>query len=173
MESRRSESLIHRLTAGLLIAGGIAVIYFFGFPAREVNSPPTEPISTQARQVGPEEDAFAPGFTLLNTEGERVQLSQLKGQAVLINFWATWCAPCRLEMPVFQDRFEKYSQDGLRIVAVDFDEPKEDVVIFKEELGLTFDLLLDPGGKIQTLYRVLGYPTSYFVDPDSAHRRWC
>jgi peroxiredoxin len=169
-ESRHSESLIYRVTAGILIAAGIAIIYFFGFPDREPNGQPTEPISTTVLRVAPEEGALAPDFTLLNTEGESVQLSQFKGQPVLINFWATWCAPCLIEMPVFQDRFEKYNQDGLRIFAVDFDEPKEDVVFFREELGLTFDLLLDPGGEIQSLYRILGYPTSYFVDPEGVIR---
>jgi peroxiredoxin len=165
-ETRRSESLIYRLAAGILIAAGIAIIYFFGFPTRGGDNQPTEPITTDIRQIAPEEGAFAPDFNLFNTEGESIQLSQLVGQPVLINFWATWCAPCLTEMPVFQDRFERHNQDGLRILAVDFDEPEEDVVFFKEELGLTFDLLLDPGGEIQSLYRVLGYPTSYFVDSE-------
>lgn len=165
-QNHPSESLIYRLAAGILIAAGIAIIYFFGFPTRGGDNQPTEPFTTDIRQISPEEGAIAPDFTLDNTEGESIQLSQLIGQPVLINFWATWCAPCLTEMPIFQDRFETHNQDGLRILAVDFDEPEEDVVFFKEELGLTFDLLLDPGGEIQTLYRVLGYPTSFFVDSE-------
>lgn len=165
-QNHPSESLIYRLAAGILIAAGIAIIYFFGFPTRGGDNQPTEPFTTDIRQISPEEGAIAPDFTLDNTEGESIQLSQLIGQPVLINFWATWCAPCLTEMPIFQDRFETHNQDGLRILAVDFDEPEEDVVFFKEELGLTFDLLLDPGGEIQSLYRVLGYPTSFFVDSE-------
>ena len=168
--NRLTESLIYRLVAGVLIAAGIAVIYFFGFPDEDAVGKTPDPISTDARQIAPVEGSFAPDFTLLNTGGESIQLSQFKGQAVLINFWATWCGPCRIEMPVFQDRFERYQADGLRILAVDFDEDEEDVVFFREELGLTFDLLLDPGGEIQSLNRVLGYPTSYFVDPEGVIR---
>lgn len=160
----RSESRIYRLVAGALIAVGIAIIYFFGFPDRNDNELPPEPVPSETRQVAPQEDSIAPDFTLRNTEGESVQLSQLRGHPVLINFWATWCAPCRIEMPFFQDRYEKFQQEGFQILAVDFDEPEDEVAVFGEELGLTFDLLLDPGAEIQSLYRVLGYPTSFFVD---------
>ena len=69
-------------------------------------------------------------------------------------------------MPAIQDRFEIYQEDGLKVLAIDFDEPREDVAFFGEELGLTFDLLLDPGGEIQNLYRIVGYPTSFFVDSE-------
>ena len=168
--NRPPGALISRLAAVILITAGIAILYFFGFPSQDADGTTLEPLSTDVRQIAPVEDSFAPDFTLLNTSGESIQLNHLKGQPVLINFWATWCGPCRIEMPVFQDRFDRYRGDGLRILAVDFDEPEEDVSFFGEELGLTFDLLLDPGGEVQSLYRVLGYPTSFFVDPQGVIR---
>jgi peroxiredoxin len=165
-ERKNSTILVTRLIAGILFIAGIMILYFFGFPDMDVNEPPPEPNSTETLQIAPEIDSLAPDFTLLSTVGEEIQLSNLKGQVVLINFWATWCGPCRIEMPAIQDRFERYQDDGLVVLAIDFDEPQEDVAFFGEELGLTFELLLDPGGNIQSLYRILGYPTSYFVDSE-------
>lgn len=165
-ERKNSTILVTRLIAGILFIAGITILYFFGFPDRDVDEPPPEPNSTATLQIAPEIDSLAPDFTLLSTVGDEIQLNNLKGQAVLINFWATWCGPCRIEMPSIQDRFEMYQDDGLVVLAIDFDEPLEDVAFFGEELGLTFELLLDPGGDIQSLYRILGYPTSYFVDSE-------
>lgn len=113
--------------------------------------------------IAPVLGSLAPDFELENLDGETVRLSDFRGQPVLINFWATWCGPCRVEMPDIQARYEKYAPD-LVILAVDFDEPKETVQFFVDELELTFPILLDVGGKIQELYLVRGYPSSYFVD---------
>jgi peroxiredoxin len=110
---------------------------------------------------GPEVGALAPDFTLQTPQGDPVKLSELHGQVVLINFWATWCAPCRVEMPAIQAR---YNRGDFTVLAVDFDESAELVQAFVDDLGLSFPVLLDPGGEIQNLYRVRGYPTSYFVD---------
>ena len=109
-------------------------------------------------------DSPAPDFELASLSGEQVALEDFRGQYVLLNFWATWCGPCCLEMPAFQDRFKEYGGD-LQIVAVNFDEAQHLVKNFVDELGLTFEVLLDPGAEIQRLYQVRGYPTSYFIDP--------
>src|SRR3989337_1712722 len=134
------------LVAGLIVGVGIGVLVFFG----TVNGKPV---------IG----SPAPNFELINLVGDRIRLSELRGTVVLINFWATWCGPCRLEMPAIQERFERYHPE-LAILAVDFDEPADDVQKFVDELGLTFEVLLDPGAKVQDLYRVRGYPTTYLVD---------
>ena len=84
----------------------------------------------------------------------------------MINLWATWCGPCRIEMPHIQERFERYADEGFLVLAVDFDEPAGLVEAFRDELGLTFDLLLDPGAEVQELYRNRSYPSSFFVDPN-------
>lgn len=121
------------------------------------STPPSE-------NVAPEVGKTAPDFTLPDLDGKDVTLSSFRGKPVLINFWATWCGPCRLEMPAIQARYEQYMQDGLVVLAVDFDEPASDVQRFRDELGLSFPLLLDPGAKVQKLYRNRSYPSSFFVD---------
>lgn len=123
----------------------------------------TGAIDTSGIASAPVRDALAPDFELVNIQGENVKLSDFRGKAVLINFWATWCAPCRLEMPAIQARYEQYSPDFV-VLAVDNDESLEIVAAFVDELGLTFPVLLDPGADIQQLYLIRGYPSSFFVD---------
>jgi peroxiredoxin len=116
-------------------------------------------------EVAPIKGALAPDFELGTVYGETVKLSDFRGQSVLVNFWATWCAPCRIEMPAIQERFETYSPD-LQILAVDFAEPLDAVMAFKREIGITFDPLLDFEADVQALYQVRGYPSTYFIDPE-------
>ena len=111
----------------------------------------------------------APDFASTNIHGNKVKLSDFKGSPVLLNFWATWCQPCRLEMPYLQERHESYSSD-LVVLAVNFDESVELVRSFTEELNLNFNILLDPGGNIQSLFQIRGYPTTYFIDSDGIIR---
>lgn len=164
IEKKKSKLKLSRILPIFLFAAGVSIIIFFGFPRQSKDQQPHDPEKTTTLTIAPIEDSSAPDFSLINIQGELVKLSDFRGQPVLINFWATWCGPCRIEMPTIQDRFERHRDEGFVVLAVDFDEPQEDVATFGEELGLTFNLLLDPGGKIQNLYRVLGYPTSYFVD---------
>jgi peroxiredoxin len=128
---------------------------------------PSQPAEETA--VSPQRDSQAPNFMLSDLSGQEISLSDLRGRVVLINFWATWCGPCQLEMPALQSRYEMYEGD-LTVLAVDFDEPADLVQDFVDEYGLTFDVLLDPGASVQQLYRVLGYPTSVFVDEQGVIR---
>lgn len=116
-------------------------------------------------QTAPIMGALAPDFELQNLAGETVHLSDYRGQSVLINFWATWCGPCVVEMPDIQERYDAYIPD-LVVLGLNFDEPQETVQAFVNELELTFPILLDVGGKIQQQYQVRGYPSSFFVDPE-------
>lgn len=115
---------------------------------------------------------LAPDFTLTDLEGEPVKLSDLRGRAVLLNFWASWCPPCRAEMPDLQEAHEKYS-DGIRILAVNIQEDKEAVKNFVQEFGLTFTVLLDSDGSVARTYRIAAIPTSFFIDRNGIIRlRW-
>ncbi|NIM92500.1 MAG: redoxin domain-containing protein [Anaerolineales bacterium] len=153
-----------------IIAVGVIVAAYFVLPKLNSGANASSQGDVVQAEPAPVLNAPAPDFTLTNLEGDEVSLSDFQGQPVLINFWATWCAPCRIEMPAIQDRFERFSTDGLAVLAVDFDEPASDVQAFGDELGLTFDLLLDPGAEIQRLYLVQGYPTSFFVDREGIIR---
>ena len=153
---KSSKALI--VLAGLIIGAGIGLLFWFtiggGASGIRVN-----------KSVIPSVGSIAPDFTLESLSGERIHLSQYKGKPVLINFWATWCTPCKLEMPAIQSRYDE-TRTGFTVLAVNFDEPKEKVQTFVQELGLTFKVLLDPGGKIQNLYHVRGYPSTFLVDRD-------
>jgi cytochrome c biogenesis protein CcmG, thiol:disulfide interchange protein DsbE len=113
--------------------------------------------------------APAPAFDLETPEGERVRLADLRGKVVILNFWATWCGPCRLEMPDLEARAVA-DPDRLATVGINFDETAAQVQAFRDEVGVTFPLVLDPGGKVQRAYRVLGYPTTFFVDEEGIIR---
>ena len=146
------------------IALGIAVIVRMVFP-------PTLPSNLEDRidlenKPEPIVGAIAPDVNLLNLDQEKIQLRDFIGKPVMLNFWATWCEPCRVEMPVIQDRYEKFSEEGLVVLAINAAEPQKDVETFKNELDLTFDLLLDPIADTQRLYRIQGYPTSVFIGSD-------
>lgn len=109
----------------------------------------------------PEVGALAPDFTLENLDGELVSLSDFRGQNVLVNFWATWCGPCREEMPAIQAR---YNRGDFAVLAVDFGESAERVSGFLAEINVDLPVLLDLEGAVQELYRVRGYPTTFFID---------
>lgn len=156
------------LLAGLLLGAALGLIVFFGIPSRAVETSVAENSLTTSEQLqtatGLEIGSPAPQFQLQSTEGEAIDLESLRGNLVLLNFWATWCAPCRTEMPLLEQTYQEHRADGLIVLGIDFDEPIELVQSFGDEFGLTFPLLLDPGGQVQQLYRVRGYPTSVLLD---------
>lgn len=118
---------------------------------------------TEGLREAPEVGAIAPRFTLTDTAGAQVSLEDHRGKVVLLNFWATWCPPCRQEMPDIQSRYEMHSPN-LVVLAIDNNEPLDLVQSYVDEVGLSFNPLLDPGADVQILYQIRGYPTSMFVD---------
>jgi peroxiredoxin len=118
-----------------------------------------------ARLGGP-----APDFKLQDVDGEPVSLAQFKGKPVLINFWATWCAPCREEMPAMQELYDQYRDRGLVILALDMEEDSRQVRRWIDQGGYTFTFLLDSEGEQVKRYNVTAAPTSYFIGPDGVVR---
>jgi len=108
----------------------------------------------------------APDFTLPTLDGEEYTLSNLKGNAVLINLWATWCPPCRAEMPAIEKMYREYKDDGLIVLAVDmtYQDDASKVAPFIQEYGLTFPVLLDTTGVAGEAYQLRSLPSSYFID---------
>jgi peroxiredoxin len=156
---------------GLLLGLALGAVIFFGLPS-SATEPPGLASGAGAQVLGeaPVTGGAAPDFTLTDIAGAPVSLADAAGSPVLINFWATWCGPCRIEMPAIQARYEMHKDAGLRVFAVDFDEGQAEVEDFAKAFGLTFDVLLDPGGEVNNMYRVLGYPSSYFVDAEGIIR---
>jgi DsbE subfamily thiol:disulfide oxidoreductase len=112
----------------------------------------------------------APTFSLVSVDGSTTSLAGLRGRPVLVNFWASWCPPCRGEMPDIDRVAADYRDRGLVVVGVDLQEDREPVVRYAQTLGLQLTLLLDPAGSVATRYNVTGLPTSYFVDRDGLVR---
>jgi cytochrome c biogenesis protein CcmG, thiol:disulfide interchange protein DsbE len=107
----------------------------------------------------------APPFTVVTLDGERVSLDSLRGKVVLLNFWATWCAPCRIEMPGFQRVYRDKKDQGFEIVALSTDqEGVEKVVNYIADRGVTFPVAMAPGGIVQTYRGGNMIPTSILID---------
>lgn len=124
----------------------------------------------EAMDVQPAVGHRAPDFTLRDPEGRSVQLSRvLKEKAVFLNFWATWCPPCREEMPTMERAYRDYKPRGLEILAVSLDAGGEAAVAakvkeFMSGLKLSFPALLDPQGDVVRAYRLRGLPMSFLID---------
>ena len=116
----------------------------------------------------PQEGFKAPDFTLSTPEGDSYTLSELEGRPILINLWASWCGPCRQEMPAMQKLYEEYEDDGFIVLAVNTTQQDnyEAAVGFANELGLTFPILMDIDGYVSDLYQLRATPTSFFVDTE-------
>ncbi|HET9948606.1 MAG TPA: TlpA disulfide reductase family protein [Longimicrobiales bacterium] len=118
----------------------------------------------------------APEFTATTLDGEQVGLSAYEGRVVLLNIWATWCGPCRQEMPSLQRLYESFAGTDFEILAVSVDaplgqedpngNPGGDLRAFAEEYGLTFPILHDPTGRIQRTYQTTGVPESFVIGRD-------
>lgn len=108
----------------------------------------------------------APDFTLKDLEGATVSLKSLRGKVVLVNFWATWCPPCRIEMPSMNGLYEKFKGKGLMILGVSSDQSEEQIRKFLEKTQVTFPILLDSENTIAPIYKVIALPTSYIIDRD-------
>lgn len=116
--------------------------------------------------IAPRPGATAPPLQLPTLDGQRLILGELRGDVVVVNFWATWCEPCRLEMPELQALYERYEEDGLRVVGVNLGESAETAQRWVDDLGLTFDIVLDRDGYAATLYQLRGQPSTYVIAPD-------
>ena len=113
----------------------------------------------------------APGFTLQSTAGEQVSLASLKGKVVMVNFWATWCVPCRQEMPHLQALYERYESLGFELLAVNVEKNSaEGVRKWLEETPVTFPVLLDGNNQITKLYKVQTMPSTVLIGRDGTMR---
>lgn len=127
----------------------------------------TESAQDDIGVIGLEKGNFAPDFELESIDGDPIKLSDLRGQPVFVNFWATWCPPCRAEMPDMQKIHEEY--DDVTILAVnevDTESSPRNVEKFIEEFGITFPIPSDSGLNVGTRYRATSLPTTYLINPD-------
>ncbi len=118
--------------------------------------------------------SHAPNFKAKELGSTRYrQLSDYKDQVVLLNVWATWCPPCRVEMPSIQKLYQLYGPKGLKVVAVSIDDAvsEDSIRAFARDYGMTFDVLHDPEGKIEQQYQTTGYPETFVIGRDGVIRK--
>lgn len=118
-------------------------------------------------ETGIQQGNIAPDFQLKTIEGQNVKLSDLRGQKVILNFWASWCPPCRAEMPDMQNFYQKYKDQDVTILGVNLtatEKKAEDVAAFAKEYGLTFPIVLDDQSVVGGMYQTTSIPTSYMID---------
>lgn len=144
-------------------------------PPPPVLSSPTPPVVAPTPAPTPPEGNgignLAFDFQLNNLEGKTVSLSGLRGQPVLLNFWATWCPPCKAEMPFLQQINDSYSNKGLVVLEIDIGESADTVIQFLHENNLTLQVLLDTDKKVALAYGIAAIPTTYLIDKNGIIRQ--
>ena len=108
----------------------------------------------------------APDFALVDMNGERHRLSDYQGQGVFLNFWATWCKPCEREMPYIENSYQEFKDKGVKVLTVDVGESDLVVNNFIKRHGLTFPVMIDTDGQVQTAYKINPLPITFLIDKD-------
>jgi cytochrome c biogenesis protein CcmG/thiol:disulfide interchange protein DsbE len=128
--------------------------------------------SANSQASSPREGYLAPDFTLDLLGGGQVTLSSLRGQVVMVNLWASWCPPCRFEMPAIEKVYRSYKDLGLVVLGVNtiFQDSEAGAAAFVSQYGLTFSIPLDRDGSVSTRYALRALPTTFFIDREGVIR---
>ena len=164
------------MLVSVLVIGAVAAALWVAFGTRDQ---PTEAgaaapgvvdlptwLATEGRPIGREVDDLAVDFELETLEGDRFRLSDWRGHPILLNFWATWCTPCRKEVPVLIRLQEQYRDAGFLVIGVNIEESRSVAQEFVEEFGINYTIPMDFGGSVTRRYLRVGPPNSYFIRPD-------
>lgn len=135
-------------------------------------APPTTTPTTSAAVTGVEIGQIAPDFALQSLEARPVRLSDFRGHPVWINFWASWCPPCRDEMPRLEGVYVSHAKDGLVILGAAVRDSPADAAAFVKEVGVTYPIVVDVPGKVGNEYHAVALPVQYWLDRDGIVRDW-
>lgn len=120
------------------------------------------------------ETAPTPEFSLPDPQGKKISLKDFRGKIVFLNFWASWCVPCREEMPAMERLYQEFKDKKFVVFAVNVKDRRQDAIDFAKELKLTYPVVLDPEGQVGLLYGAWGLPTTYLIGPkgEGLARAW-
>jgi cytochrome c biogenesis protein CcmG, thiol:disulfide interchange protein DsbE len=156
-EARETKDSSNLAAIAILVLAGAIALFAWAWSNAQGDTSSGENV-----RVGRE----APDFTLPDLDGREIALSDFRGEVVLINFWATWCPPCRVEMPDMEAVYREHGQDGFEILGVDQREPKDMVEEFVTERGFSWIFLLDEDFDVSREYSATSIPRSILVDRD-------
>ena len=160
-------NILATIAVGLVIVG---LVWFFDRP----NAAGVQAITLSASPTGPAPrlEREAPDFSVRTLGGEDVRLSDFRGRPVWINFWATWCPPCRAEAPDIQEVYEAHESEGLVVLAISIGESTNTVADYIKRTGMTVTVGIDEGTNVAAQYRIVGIPTHFFIDREGVLREW-
>ena len=161
-------NILATVLVGLAIVG---LVWYFDSPS-SAGSSQSITLTAAASGPAPKVGREAPDFTVQTLGGQTYKLSDFRGQPVWINFWASWCPPCRAENPDIQAVYEANKADGLVVLGIAIGEDDGTVRGYVDRTGLTYDIGLDRGTDIAAKYRIVGIPTHYLIDRDGILREW-
>lgn len=162
--------LIYGILSAAALCAAVVILLIVGLPDRADYT--AVYLAPNARPVAAEIDAYAPQITGETLDGSVFDLYALRGSPVIINFWATWCVPCRVEMPELQALYTAERAAGVRVVGVNLDDDRAAVAAWVSEFDLTFDIVLNNGsGRASLDYRLRGQPTTVIVSADGIIRQ--
>ena len=159
-EAMKAKKIIDR--AGRLIMG-VVVATVATFTVQEASWAQVADLLHELNLTTYSRPTMPPNFNGRTADGSDLSLASLKGKVVLLNFWATWCLECRPEMPAFERLHREFSAQGLAVVGINAREETSTIRKYAKELGLTFPLISDPTGKINSAYGVIGLPTTFLI----------
>ena len=169
MKSNNSKKSIYIVTKKYVLLFLIIFIGAILFFLEHFTETPISIADIQTKKIFNEKKSsvgyFAPSFKLRNIKGNYESLDSYRGEVVVLNFWATWCAPCRIEMPSFEKLYRRYRSEGVTVLAITLDKNSENKIkSFVDEYGLSFPILLDEKGEVERLYPSMTIPFTYIID---------
>jgi len=162
MGASQQRNWLYSLRAAL----GLLVIVLLGVLVAQACTPSSQAVGGggQGDTVGVDVGEMAPDFALTDLEGNPFRLSDLRGKVVFINFWATWCPPCRAEMPEIEAIYQEYKDKGVVVIGVDVLETEDEVRQFVQRGGYSWTFVIDKTGEVAASYGIAAIPTSFFID---------
>lgn len=167
-ENKRSDS--GRFIAMIMLAGGVAAIGIMFLLIKNNRANDVSVSTTDISAVPLQMDYMAPELDLITLDGDPVSLADFRGSVVLVNLWATWCPPCRQEMPTLNAFYDRYKDQGFILIGIDQEEPREVVEPFVQEYGLTFPVWLDEDYLSEQAFKTVHLPSSYVIGRDGRVR---